>query len=64
MLDMVMAADIPAVSLSAEDALKVETLLLRTGMSAIGARQVTLGQPMTSPADRQRVAGLLARIIL
>ena len=59
MLDSVTGVDVP---LSAADAGKLERLLMRVGISGVGARQFALGQPMTSPSDRQRTAKLLATL--
>jgi hypothetical protein len=63
MLDTVTASPVDAVPLSADDARKLESLLLRVGISVVGARQFALSQPMTSPTDRQRAAKLLARMV-
>jgi hypothetical protein len=43
------------------EANKVESLLQGIGVSAAGARQFALAQPMTNVLDRQRLAQLVAK---
>jgi hypothetical protein len=62
MTDTVIGMDIHATPLSTHEARKVESLLLRIGMSADGARQLASGQPMTNSLDRQRLAQLVSRV--
>jgi hypothetical protein len=61
--DTVLGIDIQAAPLSTLEANKVESLLRGIGVSAAGARQFALGQPMTNLLDRQRLAQLVVKAL-
>lgn len=61
LIDATVGVDVHPTPLSPVEAQQLESALLQTGMSVVGARQFALGQPVTHAPDRQRLARLVSK---
>ena len=60
--DMVIGHDIRAQPLVAGEVMRVTSLLVRANVSREGANELADALPVTSAADRMRIAQLLAKL--